>query len=518
LGVGAASFERAANQPQSETKPRLLSVATNNAGTKLNKASIMLGKSFLKVFWLNALVVLFLSSKGQETGINFESGLSWKEVQAKAKVENKFIFVDCYATWCGPCKYMDKNIFPVKAVGAFMDSNFISIRVQMDRTARDSKLIKDWYSAADSLQRKYKIDEYPSYLFFSPDGQPVHKITGMSQKPDEFVVRVKEALDPQQQYYTQTRDWRDHMQDTGYLFKALNAAANVESDEYLAIENVYIPQLKNPYTKENIVLFDRFLLSSKERAFSLFLENIQGIDQLMGKGYVEKGLSPIVFREETATIFNQEGKPVYWKRILKRLERDYPGLGPTLPKMAEIMFGYKIKDEMDEEIKADSLLPSGWGTIHHQLANRYPGSNFDLIFLQGKLDYYTHNGSGTDRAKAALVLVKRYGSVLGDRDANDLVWDDIFNVTGDKEILSEALQWMRVSVARVADQENFDTYANLLYKTGNIKEAIRWEDKAIALAIKNNAKPSEIEGFKITLEKINNHQRTWDDNTPVKGV
>ena len=46
----------------------------------------------------------------QYKGIHFEQGLSWKDILAKAKAEHKYIFVDCYATWCGPCKYMDKNV------------------------------------------------------------------------------------------------------------------------------------------------------------------------------------------------------------------------------------------------------------------------------------------------------------------------------------------------------------------------------------------------------------------------
>jgi thiol:disulfide interchange protein len=43
-------------------------------------------------------------------GINFENNLSWEQVKEKAKAENKYIFVDCYATWCGPCKAMDKEV------------------------------------------------------------------------------------------------------------------------------------------------------------------------------------------------------------------------------------------------------------------------------------------------------------------------------------------------------------------------------------------------------------------------
>ncbi|MBO9572315.1 MAG: hypothetical protein J7497_08925, partial [Chitinophagaceae bacterium] len=35
-----------------------------------------------------------------DSGINFEVRLTWQQIKDKAKAENKFIFVDCYATWC----------------------------------------------------------------------------------------------------------------------------------------------------------------------------------------------------------------------------------------------------------------------------------------------------------------------------------------------------------------------------------------------------------------------------------
>ncbi len=45
-----------------------------------------------------------IQSKDSSKVIHFENGLSWEQIKEKAKAEHKYIFVDCYATWCGPCK------------------------------------------------------------------------------------------------------------------------------------------------------------------------------------------------------------------------------------------------------------------------------------------------------------------------------------------------------------------------------------------------------------------------------
>ena len=56
-------------------------------------------------------------------GIEFREG-SWKEMLALAKQENRLIFVDNYTSWCGPCKQMAKEIFPLKEVGDFSRVDF----------------------------------------------------------------------------------------------------------------------------------------------------------------------------------------------------------------------------------------------------------------------------------------------------------------------------------------------------------------------------------------------------------
>ncbi|MEO8861358.1 MAG: thioredoxin family protein, partial [Ginsengibacter sp.] len=50
-------------------------------------------------------VIFLMAAKNPEPkeGLNFFEG-TWKEAVQKARDENKPIFLDIYATWCGPCK------------------------------------------------------------------------------------------------------------------------------------------------------------------------------------------------------------------------------------------------------------------------------------------------------------------------------------------------------------------------------------------------------------------------------
>src|SRR5580700_4758162 len=101
---------------------------------------------------------MFPLCRAQEmVGIQFEQQTKWSEIQSKAKAEHKYIFVDCYATWCGPCKAMDEKVYPKKIIGNLYNKEFISVKLQMDRTPQDESYVKSWYETAHSLENAYKI-------------------------------------------------------------------------------------------------------------------------------------------------------------------------------------------------------------------------------------------------------------------------------------------------------------------------------------------------------------------------
>ena len=96
------------------------------------------------------LVVFQVSVFGQ--GINFEK-LTLEEALIKAKTENKYVFVDCYTTWCGPCKRMTEFVFPSEKAGCYFNPKFVCIKLDMGKDDRRK------------FGEQYKIVAYPTFKF-----------------------------------------------------------------------------------------------------------------------------------------------------------------------------------------------------------------------------------------------------------------------------------------------------------------------------------------------------------------
>ena len=107
----------------------------------------------------------------QHEGIHFED-CSWEEVLQKAQLEKKNIFVDVWASWCGPCKRLSREVFVLPEVGKFFNANFICYKLQTDHP--DSLLRVQ----ARQLSNMYEISMLPTLLWLSPQGELMHRASG----------------------------------------------------------------------------------------------------------------------------------------------------------------------------------------------------------------------------------------------------------------------------------------------------------------------------------------------------
>lgn len=113
-------------------------------------------------------------------GIEFITG-SFEDAKQKAKEEGKRIFMDCYTTWCGPCRYMSSNIFTRSDVGEFFNKHYVSIKIDMEK------------GEGIELAKRYNVKAFPTMLFMDAEGNVVVEKVG-SCGAEELNKLAEEAL------------------------------------------------------------------------------------------------------------------------------------------------------------------------------------------------------------------------------------------------------------------------------------------------------------------------------------
>jgi thioredoxin-related protein len=97
--------------------------------------------------------------------ISFLNG-TWKQVAALANKNGKYIFVDTYTAWCTPCRQLKNVTFKDREAAAFFNGNFINYTVDMEK------------GEGVELAEKWDVTDYPTLLFFTPEGKMVMKQIG----------------------------------------------------------------------------------------------------------------------------------------------------------------------------------------------------------------------------------------------------------------------------------------------------------------------------------------------------
>lgn len=118
------------------------------------------------------IIVLLLLSPLKNFAVDFFKG-TYAEALEKCKMENKLLFLDFTAVWCGPCHTMEKEVLNDKEVSEYIDEKFVVLKLDIDEP--------DVYY----YREKYvKNNGIPDYTFLNAAGEEIGKHHGSCTKSE----------------------------------------------------------------------------------------------------------------------------------------------------------------------------------------------------------------------------------------------------------------------------------------------------------------------------------------------
>lgn len=364
-------------------------------------------------------VVLFA-----QEAIQFQD-LPFKDLIAKAKKEKKIVFIDAYASWCGPCKMMEKNVFTQKSVGDYFNTNFVNARFDMEKgEGRD-------------IAVKYGVRSYPTYLFLNGDGELVSQNYGYMEE-SLFLSMAQDVNAPNNKKGSLKERFAQGEKDPEFLINVMKLTSTSDFEFAKKASERYFENKKktDELSKDDIGYLLFFLKSVEDPNYKIFISRKAEIIKFLPEDTYKQFDDQLKLSKIMDESIDQKNKKINDAYFLEK----------AIPLIGE----YDAKTRLN----------------------------------QTKLSFYEQNANFSEYEKTALEYYKNSDSF----DSNDLLkaaWifsDHVKTSTS----LKKAVEWAEKSVMRGETSENTYILARLYFLTGNMEMAKTYAEMSKKLALQAN--------------------------------
>jgi len=392
------------------------------------------------------IILIFLLSSycisfSQDSKINFRN-VKHSEIFQIAKKENKPIMIYFHYDGCGGCVKMEKNVFTNAKAAQFYNDNFICYKVN----TRKGEGIE--------INKIYKVKMHPAFFYMDSEGSINHKMVGAFSTVD-FIQHGKNSLNPHQTLSYYKTQYKNGNRNANFLLK-------------------YSYLLRDAFELDSVVINQ--YLSTQPYEELAKPENIQYIYEFAVHNFkTNLGINSDSYR---FLLHNKE-------KFAKFFEKDQ--IDTRIVWIAH-SFAMKAAEKLDENLFNQAIdiikkYENGKRLLYKEMDGRITGAiEVNQLVLYLKMDYYEKTGKNKEYLEAEEKYIK---NIWNDWDVlNEIAWR--YYDYDDTSKLKKAKKWAKRSVELTTKYENCDTYAAILLKLSEGKEALHWAEKAAYMAKKDS--------------------------------
>ena len=370
----------------------------------------------MKYFYsiLFSICVFAFEANAQTPGIKFNKIANWEDAMQKASAEKKLIFVDCYTSWCIPCKKLAEKTFPDKAVGDYFNAHFLNLQYDVEKDSTGIMIVK-----------RYEVTAYPTLLFIDPDtGEMIHKAVGavsaeqllaigeQANHPDENLKRLRER-------YAGGDRAPDFLK---VYFITLMFAGEQQNASLIAQEYINRIPIKDMVIEENQGLLSHASLSPLSNLVGRMLDSLDYTYQVLGKKQTDDILYsafyyPVyeisIWETKIKKEFNEQRNDSIVAQ-LKRYDNEYtPGMLAMLStaKFVRQRDFQGMLDDMRENLQKETFMDNHATTYFHLFMDQLVLCDDNAILQQG-IDWIDEELTKTDNLNLKSNLTRRKGNLL----------------------------------------------------------------------------------------------------------
>ena len=281
-----------------------------------------------RIMWSVVCIMLLCTSmSGFSQGIEFFKG-TFNEALTKASNEGKLVFVDFYATWCGPCKQMAEKVFPDEELGKYMNEKFVCLQIDVEK--------EGWQK---EVAEKYNVTVLPTLVFFKLDSTVASRLAGAREKA-ELLNAAKVAGEELsfEKLYDRAKSKKDLADMQNLLKQApeyVGGLQGMEAQKWIVrvekMYNEYVKAKMGPdfINKEDLAIVNRFNKKNvKDDAVMEFItKNLNTYLEKLGEA---PGILLVEYNNNIIGDLAKAGKNEY-KKYLDRIQGDLKAAYDIMP-------------------------------------------------------------------------------------------------------------------------------------------------------------------------------------------